>query len=154
MVPHDVAVDDKYVYWCTPTSVLRKAKTGGEPFVIFQANDKEGVDSLSVYRGDVYFGFRAAGASRWALRKLATSSTEPQMTKTIASNHSLKPIAFDGDSLYFFDEDGINADALCRTSINGGNIDRLDSGYSGGTIAAGRNGIYFGSLDDVLVIAR
>lgn len=154
MVPHDVAVDDKFVYWCTPTSVLRKAKSGGEPFVIFQANDKEGVDNLAVYRGDVYFGFRAAGASRWALRKLATSSTEPQMTKTIASNHSLKPIAFDGDNLYFFDEDGITADVLCRTSINGGNIDRLDSGYSGGTIAAGRNGIYFGALDDVLVIAK
>lgn len=154
MVPHDVAVDDKFVYWCTPTSILRKAKSGGDPFVIFQANDKEGVDSLSVYRGDVYFGFRGAGSGRWALRKLATSSTEPQMTKTIASKYSTKPIAFDGDNLYFFDEDGMAADVLCRTSINGGNIDKLDTGYSGGTIAVGKNGIYFGTLDDVMMIAK
>lgn len=154
MVPHDVAVDDKFVYWCTPTSILRKAKSGGDPFVIFQANDKEGVDSLAVYRGDVYFGFRAAGASRWALRKLATSSAEPQMTKTIASKYSTKPTAFDGDNVYFFDEDGLTADVLCRTSINGGTVDKLDSGYSGGTIAIGKDGVYFGALDDVLVIAK
>ncbi len=154
MVPHDVAVDHKFVYWCTPSSVLRKPKSGGEPFVIFQANEKEGVDSLSVYKGDVYFGFRAAGASRWALRKLATSSTEPQMTKTVATKYSTKPIAFDGDNVYFFDEDGLTADVLCRTTINGGNIDRLDSGYSGGTIAVGKNGVYFGTLDDVMMIGK
>lgn len=154
MVPHDVAVDEKYVYWCTPTSILRKPKSGGELFTVFQANDNEGVDNLSVYKGDVYFGFRGAGSGRWALRKLATSSTEPQMTKTIASRYSTKPIAFDGDNLYFFDEDGMSADALCRTTINGGNIERLDTGYSGGTIAAGKNGIYFGTLDDVMVIAK
>lgn len=154
MVPHDVAVDDKFVYWCTPTSVLRRSKTGGDVFVIFQANDKEGVDNLAVYRGDVHFGFRAADSSRWALRKLATSSTEPQMIKTIASKYSLKPIAFDGDNLYFFDEDGLNSDVLCRTTINGGNVEKLDSGYSGGTIAVGKSGVYFGTLDDVMVIGK
>jgi len=154
LVPHDIAVDDKFVYWCTPTSVVRKPKAGGDLFIAFQASDKEGVDNLAVYRGDVYFGFRGAGSSRWALRKLVTSSLEPQMTKTIASKYSTKPIAFDGDNLYFFDEDGLTADVLCRTSINGGNIDKLDTGYSGGTIAIGKNGVYFGALDDLMVIGK
>ena len=88
------------------------------------------------------------------------------MTKTIAGKYSTKQIAFDGDNVYFFDEDGLIGDVLCRTNINGGNIDKLDTGYSGGTIdkldtgysggtiAVGKAGVYFGALDDLMVIGK
>lgn len=78
-----------------------------------QASEREGIDKLEQDGGDLYFGFRGAGESRWALRKISKASGEPQ---TIAKTFSLKQSVIDEQNIYFFDEDGLSADVLCRAS--------------------------------------
>lgn len=60
-IPHNLVIDEKFVYWLTPTSILKQVKSGGQPQVIYQATDKEGVDELAQDTDNLYFGFRGAG---------------------------------------------------------------------------------------------
>lgn len=145
-IPHSLVVDDKYVYWLTPTSILKRAKAGGQTQVVYQATDKEGVDELAQDDENLYFGFRGAGESRWALRKVSKQGGEPQ---TLVKTYSLKPVAVDETNVYFFDEDGLNADLFCKVSKNGGEVTKLDSGYTSGVIAQSKTLVYFASLDDI-----
>lgn len=149
--PHDIVVDNENVYWATPTSIVKKAKTGGEAQVVFQASDKEGVDSLSIYKNDLYFAFRADGSSRWSLARVAKTGGE----KTIlAKTYSTKQIAFDEKNVYFFDEDSINYDVLCRMAIGGGDIERLDVGYAGGAMAIANSQVIYAVGGDLYSFSK
>ncbi len=150
-VPHSLVVDEKFVYWLTPTGIFKQAKSGGQPQVVYQATDKEGVDELAQDTENLYFGFRSAGEPRWALRKISKQGGEPQ---TLVKTYSLKPVAADETNIYFFDEDGMNADFLCKVSKNGGEITKLDTGYSSGVIAQSKTLVYFASLDDIYSITK
>jgi hypothetical protein len=145
-IPHSLVLDEKFVYWLTPTSILKQAKAGGQTQVVYQATAQEGVDELAQDADNLYFGFRGAGESRWALRKISKQGGEPQ---TLVKTYSLKPVAVDETNVYFFDEDGLTADVLCKVSKSGGEVARLDTGYASGIIAQSARLIYFASLDDV-----
>ncbi len=145
-IPHSLAIDEKFVYWLTPTSILKQAKAGGQTQVIYQATDKEGVDELAQDTENLYFGFRGAGESRWALRKISKQGGEPQ---TLVKTYSLKPVAVDETNIYFFDEDGMTAEVLCKVSKQGGEVTKLDAGYASGVIAQSKTLVYFGTLDDI-----
>lgn len=145
-VPHGIALDDKFVYWVTPTSVKKQAKSGGPSQVIFQATEKEGVDELSQDAENLYFGFRGAGKSRWALRKVSKRGGEPT---TLAKTITLGQIAVDETEIYFFDENSLTKDDLCRVSKNGGEVSRLDHGYSNGILLVTGRLVYFTAGDDV-----
>lgn len=150
-IPHSLVVDEKFVYWLTPTSILKQAKSGGQPQVIYQATDKEGVDELAQDTENLYFGFRGAGESRWALRKISKQGGDAQ---TLVKTYSLKPVAVDETNIYFFDEEGMNADVICKVSKNGGEVAKLDKGYSSGVIAQSKTLVYFASLDDIYSITK
>lgn len=150
-VPHDILVDEKFVYWVTPTSILKQARTGGQPQVVYQAADGEGVDELAGDADSLYFGFRGAGGSRWALRKISKQGGEAQ---TLVKTYSLKPVAVDDANVYFFDEDGLSAALLCKVPKRGGEVTCLDAGYASGVISQGRAAVYFASLDDIYSFAK
>jgi hypothetical protein len=150
-IPHSLVLDEQFVYWLTPTSILKQAKTGGEPQVVYQATDKEGVDELAEDAGSLYFGFRGAGESRWALRKISKQGGEPQ---TLVKTYSLQPVAVDDVNVYFFDEESLYKDALCKIPKQGGEVARLDTGYSSGVIAQSKSTLYFATLDDIYSFAR
>jgi hypothetical protein len=145
-IPHNLVIDEKFVYWLTPTSILKQAKSGGQAQVVYQATEKEGVDELASDDENLYFGFRGAGESRWALRKISKQGGEPQ---TLVKTFSLKQFVIDEANIYFFDEKGLSADELCRVSKNGGEVVKLDAGYASGVIAQSKTLIYFASLDDI-----
>jgi hypothetical protein len=144
--PHSLVVDEKFVYWVTPTSILKQVKLGGQPQVIYQAGGNEGVNELAQDTENLYFGFRGAGKSRWALCKISKQGGEPQ---TLVKTYSLKPVVVDEANIYFFDEDGLTKDAFCKVSKNGGEVARLDTGYASGVIAQSKTQIYFAGLDDI-----
>ena len=146
-IPHSLALDENFVYWVTPSSIVKQAKVGGVAEVLYQASDKEGVDELTQDKENLYFGFRGAGESRWALRRISKQGGEPQ---TIVKRYSLKPVVVDETHIYFFDEDGLTRDLFCRVSKNGGEVEKLDSGYASGVIAQRATRVYFASLDDIL----
>lgn len=145
-IPHSLAADENFVYWVTPTSILKQAKTSGQVQVIYQATDKEGIDELTQDEENLYFGFRGAGESRWDLRKVSKQGGEPQ---TLVKKYSLKPVVVDDANIYFFNEDGMTKDALCKVSKNGGEVTKLDGGYSSGVIAQSKLQVFFASLDDI-----
>jgi hypothetical protein len=145
-IPHSLAVDEKSVYWVTPSSILKQAKSGGQPQVVYQATDKEGVDELAQDAENLYFGFRGAGESRWALRKVSKQGGEPQ---TLVKRYSVKPVAVDERNIYFFDEEGMTNDVFCRISKDGGEVVKLDTGYSSGVITQSKTLVYLASLDDI-----
>ena len=68
--------------------------------------------------------------------------------------YSLKPVAIDDTSVYFFDEDGMTSDLLCKVSKRGGEVTRLDSGYASGVIAQSATTVYVASLDDIYSFAK
>lgn len=145
-IAHSLVLDEKFVYWVTPSSIVKQAKSGGPAQAIYQASEKEGVDELSQDADYLYFGFRGAGESRWALRRISKQGGEPQ---TIVKRYSLKPIVVDESHVYFFDEEGLTADLLCRVPKNGGEVEKLDSGYASGVITQGTTQVYFAGLDDI-----
>lgn len=145
-IPHCIVADEKNVYWLTTTSVMKKSKSGGEPQAIYKADDSEGVDELSQDADNLYFGFRSKGNSRWGLRKVAKSGGEPV---TLVKTYSLKPVAVDEANVYFFDENSMNKDALCKVSKNGGEVTRLDVGYASGVIAQSKTLVFFAAMDDI-----
>ncbi len=145
-IPASLVVDEKFVYWLTPISIVKQTKSGGTPQVIYQATDKEGIDVLAQDTENLYFGFRGAGESRWALRRVSKQGGEPQ---TLVKTYSLKPVAVDDTNIYFFDEETLLKDAFCKVSKKGGEIVRLDTGYAGGVIAQSKTLVYFASLDDI-----
>ncbi|MEP7075005.1 MAG: hypothetical protein ABI878_04275 [Acidobacteriota bacterium] len=150
--PSNVSVDDKFIYWCTPSSILKQAKTGGsQPEVVFQATNAEGVDVLEQDSDNLYFGFREAGGSRWALRKISKNGGESQ---TLVKTFSLKPFVIDDQNIYFFDEDGMMADAVCKIAKSGGDVVKIDTGYSSGVITQTKKKVFFGSLDTVYSIDK
>ncbi|MGB2753195.1 MAG: hypothetical protein WBC19_14155 [Pyrinomonadaceae bacterium] len=146
MAPGNIVVDDKFVYWTTPSSIMKQPKTGGTPQVVLQASDREGIDKLEQDGSDLYFGFRGAGESRWALRKISKAGGEPQ---TIAKTFSLKQFVIDEQNIYFFDEDGLSADVLCRVSKNGGGVTKLDTGYASGVMTQSKSSVFVASLDTI-----
>ncbi len=145
-IPHSLAADEKNVYWLTPTSILKKAKTGGDVQTLYQATEKEGVDELTADAENLYFGFRGAGAARWDLRKVSKQGGEPQ---TIVNKYSLKPVAVDDANIYFFNENRITEDLLCKVSKNGGDVVKLDGGYSSSIITQSKTQVFFAGLDDI-----
>lgn len=149
--PHSLVVDEKFVYWVTPTSIVKQAKSGGPPQVIYQAAEKEGIDELAQDADNLYFGFRGAGESRWALRKISKQGGEPQ---TIVKRYSSKPIAVDETNIYFFDEEGLTNDVFCKVSKNGGDVTKIDFGYASGVIAQSKTLVYIGTLDDIYGFAK
>ena len=150
-VPHDVVVDEKYVYWVTPSSIVKQAKSGGQVEVVFQGSDKEGVDELAQDGDTLYFGFRGAGESRWALKKISKMGGTPQ---TVSKTFTLGQIMTDEVNVYFFDEQSINYDYLCRVSKSGGDVVRLDSGYTSNMLAQSKTLIYFVASDDIYSFAK
>jgi len=145
-IPNSLVADDKFLYWLTSSSILKQAKSGGQPQVLYQINAKEGLDKMDQDNDNLYFGFRGAGNSRWALRKVSKQGGEPQ---TIVKTYSLKPVAVDETNIYFFDEDGLTADVFCRVPKNGGEVTRLDTGYSSGVITQSKALVYIASLDTI-----
>jgi hypothetical protein len=145
-IPHSLVVDEKFVYWVTPASILKQAKSNGQPQVIYQTTDREGVDEMTQDNENLYFGFRSAGNSRWALCKISKQGGERQ---TLVKTYSLKPVVVDETNIYFFDEDGLMADAFCKISKNGGEVTRFDTGYASGVIAQSKTHVYFGGLDSI-----
>ena len=150
-VPSNIVVDDKFVFWCTPSSILKRAKVGGQPQVVFQATNNEGVDVLEQDGDNLYFGFRGDGGSRWALRKISKIGGEPQ---TLVKTFSLRPFVIDDQNIYFFDENGMNADSLCKIVKSGGEVVQIDTGYSSGVITQTKKQVFFGSLDTIYSIDK
>jgi Domain of unknown function (DUF5050) len=145
-IPSNLVVDSEFVYWVTPTSILKQAKSGGQPQVVFQATEKEGVDDLTQDAENLYFAFRSAGNSRWALRKISKQGGEP---KTLSKTVTLGQIAIDDTTVYFFDEHSLMKDDLCRVSKEGGEVSRLDTGYSNGILIVTKTLVYFTAGDDI-----
>ncbi|HZT58017.1 MAG TPA: hypothetical protein VFA21_05245 [Pyrinomonadaceae bacterium] len=146
-VPNSLVADEGFVYWLTQEGVWKRAKSGGaQPQAVLRVSDKEGVDDLAQDADNLYFGFRGAGESRWSLRKISKQGGEPQ---TLVKTYSLKPVAVDDANVYFFDEDGLTSDLLCRVPKQGGDVTRIDGGYASGVIAQGKGDVYIASLDDI-----
>jgi len=145
-IPHSLVVDDKFVYWVTPSSIVKQAKAGGTAQVIYQASDKEGIDELAQDADNLYFGWRGAGESRWALRKISKQGGEPQ---TIVKRYSVTQVAVDDTNIYFFDEAGMTNDVLCRVAKNGGEVAKIDFGYSSGVITQSKTMVYIAAGDDI-----
>ena len=106
-IPHSLVVDSEFVYWVTPNSVLKQAKSRGLPQVVFQATEKEGVDNLALDADNLYFAFRSAGSSRWALRKVPKEGGAVSTLDTGYSNGILivsKGLIYftAGDDIYSF----------------------------------------------------
>jgi hypothetical protein len=150
-IPSNLVVDEKYVYWHTTNSIVKQAKVGGQPQVIYQATKEEGVDELSQDADNLYFGFRSAGNSRWALCKVSKLGGAPQ---TLVKTYSLRPVVVDETTVYFFDEESMTSDAFCKVSKNGGAVTRIDYGYTSGTITQSKTLVYFGSLDDIFSFTK
>lgn len=144
--PGSLAVDEKFVYWVTPNSILKQAKSNGQPQIVYQAGDKEGIDKLQQDAENLYFGFRGAGEPHWALRKISKQGGEAQ---TLAKTFTLVPFSVDETNVYFFDEHSMYKDDLCRVSKNGGEITKLDTGYAGGVNAQSKSTVYFWSLSTI-----
>lgn len=145
-IPHALVIDEKFVYWVTPTSIVKQAKQGGQLQVIYQATNQEGVDEMAQDTDNLYFGFRGAGESHWALRKISKQGGTPQ---TLAKTITLTQLAVDETHIYFFDEHSLYKDDLCKVAKNGGEVARLDTGYTSGSIVQSRALVYFATLDDI-----
>jgi hypothetical protein len=145
-IPHSLVADEKFIYWVTPSSIVKQAKSGGAAEVLYQASDKEGVDELAQDADNLYFGWRGAGESRWALRKISKQGGEPQ---TIVKRYSLTQIAVDDTNIYFFDEAGMTNDVLCKVAKSGGEVTKLDFGYASGVITQSRTMLYIVAGDDI-----
>jgi hypothetical protein len=145
-IPHSLVADEKFIYWVTPTSIVKQAKAGGTAQAIYQASDKEGVDELAQDADNLYFGWRGAGESRWALRKISKQGGEPQ---TIVKRYSVTQVAVDDTNIFFFDEAGMTNDVLCRVAKNGGEVTKLDFGYASGVITQSKTMIYIAAGDDI-----
>lgn len=151
MVPHNVIVDEKFVYWLTLTSIVRQAKSGGASEIVYETSGSEGLDELGQDADSLYFGHRGPNESRWALRKISKKGGEPV---TLVKTYLLSPVAVDESSVYFFDEEGRSKMALCRISKNGGEVVRLDKGYASGAIAVDKAQVYFAGLDDIFCLRK
>lgn len=62
--------------------------------------------------------------------------------------YSLRPAVVDDTNVYFFDEAYIY-DALFKISKTGGEVTRIDGGYSSGVIAQTKADVFFAGLDDI-----
>lgn len=151
LIPHSLVVDQNFLYWLTPTSIVKQAKTGGQPQILYQASANEGVDELAQDESYLYFGFRGAGEAHWALHRLAKSGGEPQ---TLVNRYSLKPIVVDKTHVYFFAEEGLTNDLLCKVAKTGGDVTTLDKGYASGVIAQDKTQLYFAALDDLYRLTK
>lgn len=150
-IPHCLVVDERYVYWLTSSGISKQSKSGGPTQVVHQISDKEGVDELSQDADSLYFGFRSAGNSRWALRKISKQGGEPI---TLVKTYSLKPVVVDEANVYFFDEETLMKDAFCKVSKSGGVVTRFDTGYESGVITQSKTQVYFAGLDDIYSFAK
>lgn len=150
-IPHSLVVDQAFLYWLTPTSIVKQAKTGGQPQILYQAGPNEGVDELAQDESYLYFGFRGANEARWALHKIPKTGGEPQ---TLVKRYSLKPVVVDQTHVYFFAEEGLTNDLLCKVAKTGGEVTTLGKGYASGVIAQDKTQIYFAGLDDIYRLTK
>lgn len=150
-IPGSLVTDEKYLYWHTADGIYKQLKTGGQREMVYQITKDENADELAQDAENLYFGFRSKGNSRWDLQKISKNGGEPQ---TLVKSFSLKPFVVDDANIYFFNEDGITKDALCKIPKNGGNVSKLDIGYASGVIAQGKTLVYFSGLDDVYSFAK
>ena len=151
MIPHGLAVDEKFVYWHTSTALMKQPRSGGSAQAVYTLPDGAGLDELAQDADSLYFGYRAKGDSRWALQKISKQGGEPT---TLVKRFSLHPIVIDDRSVYFFDEGSLTSNSLCRVAKTGGEVTILDSGYASGAIALGAANVYFASLDDIYSISK
>lgn len=150
-IPNSLVADEEFLYWLTSSSILKQAKSGGQPQAIYQIGNEEGLEELSQDSESLYFGFRSAGNSRWALRKVSKQGGEPQ---TLVKTYSLRPVVVDDKNVYFFDEETLMKDAFCKVSKNGGEVTRFDTGYSSGAISQSKTLVYFAAGDDLYSFAK
>jgi len=145
-IPHSLVADESFVYWLTSSGISKQAKKGGQPQVIYQVGEQEGFDKLSQDNESLYFGFRSAGNSRWALCKISKQGGAPQ---TLVKTYSLKPVIVDEKNIYFFDEETLMKDTFCRIAKTGGEVTRIDTGYESGMIDQSKTQVYFAGLDEI-----
>lgn len=150
-VPHSLVADENFLYWLTPTSIVKQVKTGGPLQTLYQADTNAGVDELAQDESYLYFGFRGAGEAHWALHKIPKTGGEPQ---TLVKRYSLKPIVVDQTHVYFFAEEGLTNDLLCKVAKTGGDVTTLGKGYASGVIAQDKTHVYFAGLDDIYRLTK
>ena len=143
--PHCLAVDENAVYWLVTSGIVKMDKKGGKPQPVHNAADGDVLDELSQDGESLYFGFLTKGESRWGLGKIAKSGGQAVVLK---KQYSLKPTVIDETNVYFFDEDASN-DALCRMAKNGGEVTRIDSGFTNGAIAQNKTHVLFAAMDTI-----
>lgn len=151
MTPHSLAVDDANVYWLTSDGVVKRPKTGGKSQTLVEIDPAEGIDELALDAESLYFGSRGKGESRWSLKRAAKIGGEATV---IAPRFSLKQMTAANGTIHFFDEDGLKNDVLCKVPTNGGEVSRIDTGYSGGHIAQNSGSIIFAGLDDIYIFSK
>lgn len=150
-VPHRLVVDQNFLYWLTPSSIVKQAKAGGQPQTLYHVTTNEGVDELAQDESYLYFGFRDAGEAHWALRKIAKTGGAPQ---TLVARYSLKPVVVDKTHVYFFGEEGLTNDLLCKVAKSGGAVTILGKGYTSGVIAQDKTQLYFAASDDLYRLTK
>ena len=74
--------------------------------------------------------------------------------QTVSKTFTLGQIMTDEANVYFFDEQSINYDYLCRVSKSGGDVVKLDSGYTSNMLAQSKTLIYFVAGDDIYSFAK
>ena len=148
--PGHIVADKKYVYWHTVNGIYKKLKSGGKIETIFQKKDI-GIDVLVQDGASLYYGFRDAGESRWALCRISKVGGDQQ---TLVKTFSLSQFVVNPNDVYFFDEDNSHPHAICKVPKNGGEVTRLDAGYASGSIAQDNGSIYFSGPDDIYSIAK
>lgn len=147
MVPGDIVIDDQFVYWRSAAGIIKKARSGGTPQTVLATTGNENAAELVINGDDLYFAFRAEGISRFALKKISKNGGE---AVTIAKTISARPFVIDDANIYFFDEASTFTDGLYKVAKAGGEVTRLDTGYSGGAVTQGKTAIYFLTLDDII----
>lgn len=148
--PHSLIVDSGRVYWLAGSTLYAQPqKDGAKPLELLQVSPEEGLDELAQDQDNLYFGKRGAGQSRWGLFKIPKSGGAPQL---LSKTCSLKPFLPCPDGIFFFDQEGLTTDLLCKLSQ--GKVAILDRGYIGEDAVLGGNSVYFSSLDTVYAWPR
>src|SRR5207237_6171783 len=100
-----------FIYWATPDGLMKVSKNGVEPQMIYQTRGQEVSSGLVLDADNIYF---TTGTSRHSLYKLSKKGGEPQkVTERILSTHQF---ALDDKDIYFFDEEDLLKDALCKVA--------------------------------------
>jgi hypothetical protein len=108
--PTAIADDDAYVYWTTsrPGYVMKVAKTGGTPVVVYNAGDVY-LDAIAVDATSVYFeqSFGIAHSFLKVPKDANVDAGNAQLLAQTSSASGLSDIAIDAKSLYYYNGGGI-----------------------------------------------